>query len=157
MKKKPEKSKQLIGQDIRKLSHADLPASVGLVREVRAELGAEIQAVEHRLGARIMGVENSLSSRMNSLESRLDSRMDSLESKIVIQGKEMDQKFEVMNGQLQQVIASTHRAEVLMEEQRSENRIVLDGIKTMIDRQNRTETDIQEIRESIRGLGGGRS
>lgn len=35
--------------------------------------------------------------------------------------------------------AGIHRIEVLMEEQRGENRIVLDGLKTVLDRQDRLE------------------
>ena len=46
--------------------------------------------------------------------------------------------MESMQGQIQQVMASLHRTEVLMEEQRGENKIVLDGI-LMVSRLERLE------------------
>ncbi len=72
--------------------HDDLPASVGLVKEVRAELKSDIKSLEHK----------------------------------------MESKFE-------QVIAIVHRTQTLMEEQRSENRIVLDGIKALSERHERVD------------------
>jgi len=92
----------------RTLTHDALPASVGLVKQVRAELGAKIDSVERKL-----------------------------------------------ESQIQQVLVSTHRTQALMEEQRGENRIVLDGVKNVTERQDRMEGDVLEIRDSLRVLRSG--
>lgn len=94
---------------LKKLTHRSVPASVGLVKEVRNELRAEIRAVEHRLIA----------------------KLDTFQSKL-----------ETLHSAAQETLASVHRSQVLMEEQRSENRIVLDGIKMLAERQDRLEKEI---------------
>ena len=86
-------------------THDTLPASVGLVKEVRDELRADIRSVEHGL-----------------------------------------------NSKIEQVLISVHRSQVLMEEQRGENRIVLDGIKNIFERQERVEKDFSELRGTVKAL-----
>ncbi len=103
--------------DARKLRHRDVPASVGLVKEVRDELRADNRACAADLRGRI-----------DSAESKLGSRIDGLGQRLV--------KVEVG---LEQVLVSVHRTQVLMEEQRGENRIVLDGLKNVHDRLDRIE------------------
>ncbi len=66
-------------------------------------------------------IRSELRAELRSLEARLDS----LDSK-------MESRFD-------QMLVVSHRTQVLMEEQRSENRIVLDGLKTVLDRQDRIE------------------
>ena len=115
MSKKPAKKKA----DVSKLTHDTVPASVGLVKEVRDELRTDIQSVRHEL---------------RSVEHRLDS------------------KIELLRSEVKQIGVSAHRTQVLMEEQRSENKIVLDGLKTYIDRQNRVEADVAELRHDFTTL-----
>jgi outer membrane murein-binding lipoprotein Lpp len=104
------KRKKTSPSTIKRLSHNTMPASVGLVKEVRNELKSDISSLEHKV--------------------------DSLE-------KRMDSKFE-------QVIAMSHRTLTLMEEQRGENRIVLDGLQTLNERQDRMEIDLAELRAEVR-------
>lgn len=101
---------------LKDLTHDAAPASVGLVKEVRDELRAEIRGVEHGLKSQIAG---------------------------------MDSKFEDLSSKFETVITSVHRTQVLMEEQRGENRIVLDGLKTVLERQNRCKKDIGDIKLRI--------
>jgi hypothetical protein len=91
-----KKSKKI---DASKLRHDDLPASVGLVKEVRNELHSEISSLENKVTA---------------LEHKMMAKFD-------------------------ESLAVAHRTQVLMEEQRNENRIVLDGLKTVLERQDRLE------------------
>ena len=95
------------------LTHDTVPASVGLVKEVRDELKAELRAVEHGLNS----------------------------------------KIEIVNTKIEQVLISVHRSQVLMEEQRGENRIVLDGIKNLFERQVRIDTEVSEIKTTVSTLG----
>src|SRR5580658_10176507 len=99
--KKP-KSKTSIKTKLSKLmTHEDVPATVGLVKEVRSELVAEIQSVRHEMGA----LRNEMHRDIGSLRHDMGAMEDRL------------------NGRIDQVIASVHRTQTLMEEQRGENRI----------------------------------
>jgi uncharacterized protein YhaN len=124
--------------DSSKLRHDELPASVGLVKEIRNELLAEIRSLDHKLG--------SVDHRVDSLDHKVDSldhKVDSLEHKVDSLEHRMMAKFE-------ESLAVAHRTQVLMEEQRNENRIVFDGLKTFIERQNRMETELAEVRQTKR-------
>lgn len=57
-----------------------------------------------------------------------------------------------VGSQIQPVISSVHRTQALMQEQRGENRIVLDGLKNVTERQDRMGVDILEIRDTLRSL-----
>lgn len=104
----------------------ELPVTQAMLFLVRDEL----KAGQRSLGRRI----DSLESRIDSLEARIDSleaRIDSLEAK-------MDSKFEAMSGQL-------HQMTLLIEEQNHRNTIVLDGLRSLFERQDRVETRLREI------------
>ena len=101
------------------LTHSNIPATVGLVHEVRKELKAEIRGVGRKV--------DSLESKIDSVEKRLEAKMD-------------------------KVMSIAHGTMVIVEEQRAENRIVLDGLKTMIDRQDRTDVDLNSLRDTVHGL-----
>mgnify|MGYP003394285061 CR=1 FL=1 len=139
MKRKIAKQRKL-----KNLTHDTAPASVGLVKEVRDELRAEIRAAEHRMNSKFLGLSSQfkgVTSDVKGLESKfvgLESRFDGLES-----------RFEKMESKMDGVIATSHRTQVLMEEQRGENRIVLDALKTMIDRQDRVEADVTQIKDRV--------
>jgi len=108
---------------LKKLTHQNVPASVGLVKEVGNELRSEIRATEHRLNSKIAAV---------------DSKVVALDSKIVA----LDSKIESVAAVSEATLVAVHRTQVLMEEQRSENRIVLDGIKGLAERQERLENEM---------------
>ena len=110
------KEKKLKSKDI---SHSSIPASVGLVQEVRNELKAEIKVVDKKV---------------DSLENRIDSLENKMESKFA------------------EVLVVMHRTQVIVEEQRSENRIVLDGLKTVLDRQDRVEVDVESLKSRVDSL-----
>lgn len=105
------------------MTHKDVPATVGLVMEVRDELKAEIRS-------EIYGVKKEIH----------EVKAEIHEVKSEVHGV----KAEVhgLKSQMQEVLKSVHHTQVLMEEQRSENRIVLDGLKNMMDRQDRIESEI---------------
>jgi hypothetical protein len=53
----------------------------------------------------------------------------------------MESHFEQVDSRFEQVLAVVDRTQTLMEKQRSENRIVLDGIKVLSERQDRVERE----------------
>ena len=124
MERKLPKKKSAIPEYIKKLTHDSVPASVGLVKMVREELCARFDKVD----ARFVGVD----ARFASMDARFDG---------------MDAKF---TGMFNEVLVSVHRTQVLMEEQRSENRIVLDGIKNVLERMDRVEEEQRDLRRTLR-------
>ena len=108
------------------LTHDTMPASVGLVKGVRSELKAMIGSVDHKVG--------SLGKKVDSLDAKIDSvRLE-------------------LKGDIEQVLAGVHKTQVMMEQQRSEDRAVMDGLKTVSDRQNKVEADVEDFRRIIGSL-----
>ena len=137
---------------ITELTHDTVPATVGLVKAVRDELRADIGGVDYKIDSLSHRVDSlnhkvdSLSHRVDSLDHKVDSlshRVDSLDRKVDSLDYKIDSFRNELKGDIQQVLVSVHRTEVLMEEQRGENKIVLDGIKNLWERQNRIETEIR--------------
>lgn len=166
--------------------HDALPASVGLVKQVRLELKAEIKATQHALEARMSQIDERLSGldekntglgrgiqgldeklcRLEGKVSGLEGKVSGLEGRIngidVRLGK-IDGRLSKIEGRvssvestMQEVLASVHRTQTLMEEQRSENRIVLDGLQVVIQRQDRfeeeTKSEMKEFRKTLKLL-----
>ena len=96
-----------------------MPASVGLVMEVRDELRAEMRSGFKHLDSKI---------------SRVQSEVQSVQSEV------------------QKVLAASHRTQTLMEEQRSENRIVLDGLKTVLERMDQDSARVDEMEKTLRNI-----
>ena len=156
MKKKVSKTK--VGRLTR---HSDLPASVGLVNEVRSEVLAEIRSSHLHLDAKITTLDGnmktfdgkfaSLDGKISTLDgkiSTLDGKITSLEGKITtLDGKItiLDGRVTRVEGKIEEVLAVAHRTQALMEEQRSENRIVLDGLKAFTERQDRFEERLDRL------------
>ena len=119
--------KPMVASQIRGMRRDELPASVGLVKAVRSEILAETRSVEKRLESKI---------------GALDSKIGLLDSKIGL----LDSKIGAVTASVEQVLSNVHGIRALVEEQRSENRIVLDGLKSVIDRQDRAEVEAKEFR-----------
>ena len=123
-----------LGPEVQRLTHDTVPATVGLVKEVRAELYSEIHVVQEKL---------------DSMDSKFEHKLDTMD-------KKFEYKLDAMNHQIAQnfeaSMAVAHRTQVLMEEQRGENKIVLDGIKSVMERQDRVDVELMEIRGAIKIL-----
>jgi hypothetical protein len=57
-----------------------------------------------------------------------------------------------MKSQIQDVLTTVRRIQVIVEEQRSKNRIILDGFKIMKESQDRIDGYILDIRTTLRTL-----
>lgn len=158
-----KKQKPGIPHYIKKLTHDSVPASVGLVKEMRNELCARFDTMDARftgVDARFKGIDarfnnvdaqfKSIDSRFNDVDARidrLDAKVDALDMSLNARMDGLDAKF---TGMFSEVLVSVHRTQVLMEEQRSENRIVLDGIKNVLERMDRVEVEQREIKNVLR-------
>lgn len=76
------------------------------------------------------------------VRSELISELHSLDNKIGSVEKRLDSKID-------KVLASVHRTQALMEEQRSENKVVLDGLKNVTERQDRVEDEFKDFRQTL--------
>ena len=115
------------------LTHSNIPATVGLVHEVRKELKAEIRGVGRKV--------DSLESKIDSLEGKIGSfekRMISFEAR--------------MESKHSETMSVAHGTKILIEEQRAENRIVLDGLQTFMERHDRIEAHLGNLKNSFESL-----
>jgi hypothetical protein len=103
----------------KELTHDTIPATVGLVKEVRDELRADMRALDHKV--------ESIRYEIQAVEHRLDFKIE-------------------------KVVVAVHQTQILMEEQRGENRIVLDGIKNLVEKHERIEIDVGKLHSTIRLL-----
>lgn len=90
---------------------------------------------------------------------RLDAKIDTVraELKAEIQGVKAD--LQGVKADLHEVKAAVHgmqaqmsRIEVLVEEQNTRNKIVLDGITAMLSRQNQVEERVTQVEATVRTL-----
>lgn len=158
--------------NIRKKSHDDLPATVRLVKEVRSELRAETRALGSKMDGKFKKVDgrfnemesrfkkidarfNEVDARFNRVDARfadIDARFDKVDARFAevdARFDKVDGRFNDMDSNFQLLRADVHRTMVLMEEQRAENRIVLDGLKVVIDRQERIEQEHAHTRRLV--------
>ena len=102
------------------------PATIGLVKECRSELRADIQATRHELKKEITELRGELRSG-----------------------------FHAVNEKIERVLMAVHRSQVIAEEQKADNRIVLDGLNNLnekFDRLKSNHIDLRRTVDEIRGI-----
>jgi hypothetical protein len=70
---------------------------------------------------------------------------------------QMDAKFERVLGAVHHVAAEVARIGVLVEEQNSRNRIVLEGLTGLAQRQDRVESRMDEVEKTVQSIARSRS
>lgn len=99
----------------------DQPATRKMLSLVRDELKSDIRALDQKMESRFQS---------------LDSKFQAIESKF--QG--IDSKFQSIESRFQGVDSRLARMELLFEEQNANNRIVLEGLQALWQRQDRLES-----------------
>lgn len=128
------------------LRSGDVPVTQRMLFGVRDQLSADIRqldaklcgansSMEARLDGRISSLETRLDARISSLETRVDGRISSLEAKL--EGK-IDSRFHELSSQI-------HQIKILVEEQNARNIIVMDGLTSLYDRQDRLEAKVDKL------------
>ncbi len=119
-------------------AHRDLPASIGIVMEVRDELITKIDSLEFKMESRFDNVQSQfggIQSRFDNVQSQfggIQSRFDNVQSQFGgIQSKfdSVQSQFNEIKSTLSAIQAQCHRTGVLVEEQRNENKIALEGVQ----------------------------
>jgi chromosome segregation ATPase len=119
---------------------ADLPASQGMLYLVRTELKAEMRAGFKEVDARFKEVDarfNQVDARFNQIDARFD---------------QMDARFDRLEAQMSQMISEVSRIAVNVEEQNARNRVVMDGLANLWQRQDRVESRVGEVEKTVQSI-----
>jgi chromosome segregation ATPase len=125
----------------------DLPASQGMLHLVRSELKADIRGLHSEMNSRFDQVD----ARFNQIDARfnqIDSRFKQMDSKF----SQMDSKFNQMDSKFEQVLSAVARVGTGVEEQNSRNRVVLEGLTGLWQRQDRLETRVDKVESTVRSI-----
>jgi tetrahydromethanopterin S-methyltransferase subunit G len=118
----------------------DLPATQGMLHLVRTEIKAEMKAGFRQIDSRF-DLINSKFNENDSRFSQIDSRFNQIDSRF----NQMDSKFE-------QVLSEVARVGLLVEEQNSRNRVVLEGLTGLWQRQERVEVRVDNVESLVRSI-----
>ena len=120
----------------------DQPANKKIVWMVRDELQSEIRSLDRKMDARF----NSVEARFTEIDARfseMNARFPEIEArfqKVDARFTEIDARFDSIESKLEAMDSKINRMAVLLEDQNSNNRIVLEGLRTLWERQDRIES-----------------
>jgi chromosome segregation ATPase len=138
-----------------------LEAKISSVDNKVDSLGRKVELLDHKVESLDQKVGlldqkvGSLDHKVGLLDNKvelLDRKVGSIDQKVESLRSEMHAVEYRLDSKIEKVIVAVHQTQILMEEQRGENRIVLDGIKTLNERQDRVERDVDELRGTVRLL-----
>lgn len=125
----------------------DLPATQGMLQLVRTELKADVRELRSSMTAEFKQVDakfNHVDARFN----QIDARFNQVDARF----NETDAKIERVLGAVHRVASEVARIGVLVEEQNSKNRIVLEGLTGLAQRQDRVESGFADIQKFVRSI-----
>ena len=93
-------------------------------------------------------LRKQIKSEINSLEKRLDSKFNQVDS----QFSQVESRFNQVDSKVELVLSEIHRIAILMEEQNSRNKFVLDGYASLYERQDRIELRFDSHEKNIEDL-----
>ncbi len=116
---------------------ADVPATSGMLSGVRIELIERIEQSREEANA------NSL--RLNAKIDAVDAKVDAVDAKVDAVNAKIDVVSAELKAQMHGMQGQMARIEVLVEEQNSRNKVVLDGITALLSRQSRVEERLDRL------------
>jgi hypothetical protein len=129
----------------------DQPATRKMLSLVRDELKSEIGTVGRKVDRLELRFDH-LEARFDGLEARFDgleNRFDGLEARLDVKFQLIDFRFNKIEKQMGDLTSAFDgmkteqiRANILFEEQNANNRIVLEGLQALWQRQERIETGL---------------
>ena len=122
------------------LKTSELPATQLMLTTLRKQIKSEINSLEKRLDSKF----NQVDSKFSQVESRFN-QVDSKFSQVESRFNQVDSKIEL-------VLSEIHRIAILMEEQNSRNKFVLDGYASLYERQDRLELRFDAHEKNIEDL-----
>jgi chromosome segregation ATPase len=122
-------------------NNEDQPASRKMLHLVRDELKSDIRTLSRKMDSRFSENDSKLKSidaRFNEVDARFN-EVDARFNEVDAQFKQVDARFSEMHARFDEMKADHFRTQVLLEEQHSNNRIVLEGLQGLWQRQERIE------------------
>ena len=96
----------------------------------------------------LTSLQKQIKANINSSEKRLESKISHVESKI----NQVESKVNNIESKIELVLSEVHRMAVLMEEQNTRNKFVLDGYASLYERQDRLELRFDQHEKKIENL-----
>lgn len=93
-------------------------------------------------------LHKQIKSNISSSEKKLESKINQVESKI----SQVESKINQVDSKVELVLSEMHRMAVLMEEQNTRNKFVLDGYASLYERQDRIELRFDAHEKNIENL-----
>ena len=131
----------------------DQPATRRMLSLVRSELKSDIKALGQKMGAQIGALRTDMGAQMGVLRADMDSQTSGLRAEIgglrTETAKHMGGLRAEIGGlkaEVSEIRSEIHASRLLFEEQNANNRIVLEGLQALWQRQDRIEKDVHAQR-----------
>lgn len=122
------------------LKTSELPATQLMLTTLRKQIKSEINSLEKRLDSKFNQVDSQFS--------QVESRFNQVDSKF----SQVESRFNQVDSKIELVLSEIHRIAILMEEQNSRNKFVLDGYASLYERQDRIELRFDAHEKNIEDL-----
>lgn len=118
----------------------DLPATQGMLQLVRSELKSEMKAGFRNVDSKIEQVHSDVA-RVGSDVAQVRSEVAQVRSDVAR-----------LSSEVAQVTSEIARVGLLVEEQNSRNRIVMEGLTGLFQRQDRVELKVDEVESMVQSI-----
>lgn len=125
----------------------DLPATQGMLMEVRKELKADVRELRHDMNAGFRKIDARFS-RVDARFNEVDARFNKVDARF----SEVDSRFETLESMMQKMLSMQADTLRRIEQQASENRIVLEHLTGLFARQDRLEKEMADVQTDVRYL-----
>ncbi len=118
----------------------DLPATQGMLQLVRSESKADLRELRSEMKSGFKKIDasfNQIDARFNQIDARFNQN---------------DSRFDATDAKLERVLSEVSRIGILVEEQNSRNRVVLEGLTGLWQRQDRVETRLDEVEKLVQSF-----
>jgi chromosome segregation ATPase len=153
----------------------DLPATQGMLWLVRSELRADYRGIRSETSAGFKQVDskhsqfdarfkeidarfNEVDARFNEVDARfkevdarfdrVDARFDQMEARF----NQIDARFDTMDSKFERVLSEISRIGLIVEEQNARNRVVMEGLTGLWQRQDRVEKRVDLVEETVQSI-----
>ncbi len=132
---------------------SEVPMTQKILFGVRDEINSKFLSLDHKVTSynkRFDSIEYTLKAhdkRFDSIEYTLkahEKRFDSIDLKLKAHDRRFDQLDSKIDSNQERLMSEIHRIGVLVEEQNNRNRIVMDGLTNLFERQDRVEKLVTE-------------
>jgi peptidoglycan hydrolase CwlO-like protein len=129
----------------------DIPATLGMLHHVRDDLKASILSLEHKMNSKFKSVDaqfKDVDARFDRVDARFN-QVDARFNEVDARFDRMDAKLEKMDSKIDAMSSKIHQMHLLAEEQRGENRIVLDGLIVWIAKNEQLDERVTGLEKTM--------